>query len=258
MEIRELYFKYGKKDILKSVSATLEQEKVTTIIGPNGCGKSTLLNLMTKNLKPLKGKIFLDDKNIQNIRLKDFAKKVAIVHQYNYAPKDITVKDLVSYGRVPHISFYKKNTGENEEIIDWAMNITNVYKFKDKEISTLSGGQRQRVWIAMALAQKTKILFLDEPTTHLDIRYQIQILNLIRTLNEDFNMTIVMVLHDISQAIYYSDVIIGLKDGKVIAHGEAKEVINKSTLSKIFNVNLKMIEENSMKYVLPVSDDGLA
>jgi iron complex transport system ATP-binding protein len=255
MEIRELSFQYGKKDVLQSVSAHIQRRKITTIIGPNGCGKSTLLNLMTKNLRPLNGSVFLEDKNIQKIGLKDFARKVAIVHQYNNAPKDITVRNLVSYGRTPYITFYRKKTREDEEIIDWAMNITNVYQFKDKAISTLSGGQRQRAWIAMALAQKTEILFLDEPTTHLDIRYQLQIMNLIKNLNKDFNMTIVMVLHDISQAIFYSDMIIGLKDGKVVINGEPKKVINKSTLNKIFNVDLKIMEENSMKYVLTVSDN---
>ena len=108
MEIRELSFQYGKKKVLESVSTHIEKGKITTIIGPNGCGKSTLLNLMTKNLKPLNGGVFLEDENIQNIRLKDFARKVAIVHQHNNAPKDITVKDLVSYGRTPYITFYRK------------------------------------------------------------------------------------------------------------------------------------------------------
>jgi iron complex transport system ATP-binding protein len=256
MEIRNLSFKYGSQFVLQSISADIAQGKITTILGPNGCGKSTLLHLMTKNLKPLSGGVYLQGKNIKDIRLKDFSKKAAIVHQCNTAPQDIKVKTLVAYGRVPYLSMYKKNSEEDEEIVEWAMKITNIYQMKDKEVGTLSGGQRQRVFIAMALAQKTKILFLDEPTTYLDVGYQVQILNLIQNLNKTLGMTIVMILHDINQAIHYSDQVIGLKGGRIIAKGDTETIINSQTLYGLFDINLKVLKEKDRSYVLPISEES--
>lgn len=258
MEIRALSFRYENQLVLKSVSTHIPKGKITTIIGPNGCGKSTLLHLMTKNLKPFSGGIYLENKNIKDIGLKKFSKTVAIVHQYNTAPRDITVKALVTYGRTPYLSFYKKISKEDEAVIEWAMEITEIDKLQDRELVTLSGGQRQRAFIAMALAQKTNILLLDEPTTYLDVRYQIQILDLIRKLNKEFGMTIVMVLHDINQGIYYSDRIIGLKDGEIIIQGDTEDVINRKNLYDIFNIHLKVVEEEDKKYVLSVSEEKTA
>ena len=254
MRIDNLSFSYGNQEILKSVTAQIKIGKITTILGPNGCGKSTLFSLMTKNLHPDKGSIFLGNKNIEDIKLKDFAKKVAIVHQYNSSPDDIAIKNLVSYGRTPYLQFYKSRTDEDDEIIQWAMETTNVLKFKDKTISSISGGERQRVWLAMALAQKTDILFLDEPTTYLDVRYQIEILDLIKELNRKLGITIVMILHDINQAVCYSDEVIGLKDGKVYIKGRTNDVINSENLYQIFNIKLKVIDEEDKKYVLNVLD----
>jgi iron complex transport system ATP-binding protein len=252
MELENLSFQYGKQTVLDAVSARIGKGKITTIIGANGSGKTTLLYLMTKNLKPVSGGVYLDGKNIQQIRLRDFSRQVAIVHQSNSAPNDVTVKSLVAYGRSPHDSFYRRRTGQDEEIVSWAMQVTNVYNYRDRPISTLSSGQRQRVWIAMALAQKTEILMLDEPTTYLDIRYQVQILNLIRNLNQELGMTIVMVLHDINQALCYSDEVIGLKEGRVIVQGGLRESINNATLQEIFDVNLKVLEMQEHRFVLAV------
>lgn len=218
MEVRNLSFSYGKNKVLRDVSFKIEGGNITTIMGANGCGKSTLFSLMTKNLYPRKGNIFLSGKNIQNLSLKEFARKVFIVHQYNTSSDDIAVERLVSFGRTPHMKMMQARTQEDEKLIQWAMEVTNVEKYKNREVSRLSGGQRQRVWIAMALAQNTKILFLDEPTTYLDIRYQIEILELIQKLNEEYGITIIMVLHDINQAIYFSQEVIGLKDGMVSFH----------------------------------------
>ena len=204
MEVRDLYFAYGKNRVLKGVSLKIESGKITTIMGANGCGKSTLFYLMTRNLTPRKGNIFLHGKNILNLGLRDFAKKVSIVHQYNTSSDDITVERLVSFGRTPHMRMMQGRSEEDDRLIEWAMEVTNVAKYRNREVSRLSGGQRQRVWIAMALAQNTKILFLDEPTTYLDIRYQIEILELVKRLNRKFGITIVMVLHDINHFSAFS------------------------------------------------------
>lgn len=251
--VGDLFFAYGKHEVLKGLSFDLHEGKITTLIGANGCGKSTLFNLMTKNLKPNSGEILLGGKNLADIRLKDFAKQAAIVHQYNTAPTDLTVEKLISYGRTPyHTLGLSHDAKEDEEKVHWAMEITHTLKYKNKPVVKLSGGQKQRVWIAMALAQNTKVLFLDEPTTYLDIRYQLQILKLIQQLNREFGITIVMVLHDINQALYYSDEIIAMKDGKIIAQGRPEEVITTELVRKVYDVDLTIQQTDGKPFILPI------
>ncbi len=252
-EIRDLHFAYGTNEVIKGLSVNIQAGKVTTLIGANGCGKSTLFNLITKSLKPKSGSILLSGEDVADMRLKDFAKKVAIVHQYNTAPDDITVEKLVGYGRTPHQSFgISSDTKKDEEMIEQAMQITNITKYKDKPVAKLSGGQRQRVWIAMALAQDTKTLFLDEPTTYLDIRYQLQILKLVRTLNEQYGMTVIMVLHDINQSLYYSDEIIAMKDGKICALGEPQKIITSELMREVYDVDLQISQLDGKPFIMPI------
>ena len=251
--VKNLSFAYGRQQVLKNLDMELHEGKITTLIGANGCGKSTLFHLMTKNLKPDEGEIFLRETSILDLKLKDFAKEVSIVHQYNTAPVDLSVEKLVSYGRTPyHTMGLSPDPKEDEEKIRWALAITHTYKHKDKPVSELSGGQKQRVWIAMALAQGTKVLFLDEPTTYLDIRYQLQILKLIRQLNREFGITIVMVLHDINQSLYYSDEIVAMKDGRMIAHGLPEEIISSELVGEVYDVNLEIRSVDGKPFVIPV------
>ncbi len=251
--VKNLSFSYGKHPVIENIDLEIKEGKITTLIGANGCGKSTLFHLMTRNLKPQQGNIMLGNEKISEMKLKEFAKKVAIVHQYNTAPDDLSVEKLVSYGRIPHQKFGKRlDPKAEEEKIRWAMEITDTWKYKEKLVSELSGGQKQRVWIAMALAQDTKILFLDEPTTYLDIRYQIQILKLIKKLNREYHITIIMVLHDINQSIYYSDEIIAMKNGRIIAKGCPEAIIDSKLMKKIYGVELEQICFEHRSFVIPV------
>ena len=216
MEIKNVEFSYGNHKVLNDISFKVQEGKITTIIGANGCGKSTLFNVITKNLKPQKGNVLLNGEDIKHISLKNFARQVAIVHQYNTAPNDITVEKLVSYGRIAHIDKGRRNYADDEKYINFAMEVTGVSEFAKKQISNLSGGQRQRVWIAMALAQNTKIL------------------------------------HDINQSIAYSDCIIAMKDGKILAEGNPNDVINEELIKNVYGIELSVKRIGENKVVLTV------
>lgn len=252
-EIKDLSFSYGNNKVIDGLNLKIKEGKITTLIGANGCGKSTLFNLMTKNLKPNNGEIFLAGQSVEQMKLKDFARKAAIVHQYNTAPLDITVKKLVEFGRTPyHTMGLSPNPEEDRGKVKFALEITDTEKFKDKPVSQLSGGQKQRVWIAMALAQDTKILFFDEPTTYLDIRYQLQILRLVKRLNSEFNITVIMVLHDINQSLYYSDEIVAMHDGKILSQSIPKEIITPKLIEDVYGVTLETGEIDGKPFVMPV------
>lgn len=251
IEVNHLSFSYEKKaKILKNISFSIPEGKITTFMGANGSGKSTLFQVMTKNLVPDQGKVLCQGKNIQGIKQNEFASLAAIVHQNNTVASDITVARLVSFGRTPHLSMFGTMRKEDYEITDWAMRVMEVDRYRDRSVADLSGGQRQRVWIAMALAQKTKILFLDEPTTYLDIRYQIELLEKIKRLNEELGITVIMVLHDINHAICYSDYVIGLKDGQVEMAGDPQEVVSKESIYSLYGIELDVIEIQGKKIVL--------
>lgn len=254
MEIREVVVSHdGTQKHLQNVSTIIPKGKITTIIGPNGCGKSTLLSVMARNHIPQSGQAKLENKDLVNYKPKEFAKKFAIVYQQNEIPQDLTIEKLVSYGRMPYRSVFKKNDVEDDEAVSWALECTNLTSKRHKDLSALSGGERQRVWIAMALAQKSEMLCLDEPTTYLDIYYQIELLELVKLLNEQYSLTIVMVLHDINQAIRYSDHIILMNAGMIVAEGTPKEVITKSSIKEVYGVEAIFNEDEKLGvYMIPV------
>lgn len=255
LQVENLSFSYGNRKVFKDLSISIRSDRITTIMGANGCGKSTLFNILTKNLSPQNGEVTLNGKKVKDISLKNFAKEVAIVHQQNTVSDDITVEELVRYGRLPYDKYMKsaKEKDIDDKKVEEALKTTGLLELRHQLASSLSGGQRQRAWIAMALAQDTKILFLDEPTTYLDIAYQLQILKLIKELNTLQNTTIVMVLHDINQALAYSHEIIALSpNGEVLAQGDAQEVVTSELLEKMYGVELPITEINGNPFAICV------
>lgn len=255
MEVTNIVLSYdGVRNQLDGVTTAIEKGKITTIIGPNGCGKSTLLGIMSRNHVPQQGTARLEERDLLDYKPKEFARKLAIVYQQNITPQDLTVEKLVGYGRIPYKTMLKRNVEEDEKAVEWALACTNLTAKRHNSLEALSGGERQRVWIALALAQRTEILFLDEPTTYLDIYYQLELLELVKRLNKEFGLTIVMVLHDINQAIKYSDHLILMKSGKVIAEGAPATVISADVMKEVYDVNVIIREdEEAGMYMIPVS-----
>ena len=243
MDIKKIQFSYGDKPLIHELSTTIEKGKITTIIGPNGSGKSTLLNLIIKQLQPKEGQIVVDGKNITTCSYKDIAKMMAIVHQHNTAPEDLTVERLIAYGRTPYQSFWSSKDEEEEEVVAWALKVTKLEGLARKPISQLSGGERQRAWIAMALAQKTDIVVLDEPTTYLDLAHQLDILNLLQKLNKTQKRTIVMVIHELNNAARFADHMVGIKKGRIVCEGTPEEVMTKENLKELFNIDGEIVTD---------------
>jgi len=255
VEIHQVVVSYdGTKKHLNGVSTAIPKGKITTILGPNGCGKSTLLSVMARNNRPIEGFVKLENRELIDYKPKEFAKKLAIVYQQNEIPQDLTVEKLVRFGRMPYSSLFKKESIDDEEAITWALTCTNLLEKRNHDLTALSGGERQRVWIAMALAQKSEILCLDEPTTYLDLYYQIEFLELVKQLNVEYGITIVMVLHDINQAIRYSDHLIIMKDGDIFAEGTPEDVITTTLMKEVYDVNVVFRHDEEIGYYLmPVS-----
>ena len=247
IEIKNLSFKYNTtKAIFSDLNLTIKKGEITTLLGKNGCGKSTLIKLLSKNITNYTGNIFLENKELKSYSLRELATKLSIVYQNNITPQEITVFDMVSFARLPYQNiFFYKQTKEDIEKINFALKETDLIEYKNTKVSELSGGQLQRVYIAMCLAQDTEIIILDEPTTFLDIKYQKSIMKLVKRLNQELDLTIIMVLHDINQAITYSDNIVALLDGEIIKNDKAHTLLDEKLLNKIYDTAIK-IENNKV------------
>ena len=238
-----LNISYGNLDIVKDLNLDIPKGKITTIIGSNGCGKSTILKTIARIIQPKSGDIFVNNINIKDQSPKELAKAVAVLPQSPQAPSGLTVEELIAYGRFPHQKGFGKMRKEDNDIVTWALQSTGIEEFRDRPIEALSGGQRQRAWIAMALAQQTDILILDEPTTYLDLAHQLEILKLLEELNRKQGTTIVMVIHEHNNSARFADHMIGVKKGKVICQGSAEEVMTKENLKELFNIDAEIVQD---------------
>ncbi|MFS0872634.1 ABC transporter ATP-binding protein [Paenibacillus xylanilyticus] len=242
-QAEDLVAGYDHKAVIQGISLEIPSNKISVIIGANGCGKSTLLKTMARLIKPISGEVKLDGKPVSKIPPKQLARIIGLLPQSPIVPEGISVADLVGRGRFPHQSLFSGWTKKDYEAVAEAMSIMDITEFANHNIDELSGGQRQRVWIAMALAQQTDILFLDEPTTFLDITYQVEILDLLTDLNRKHGTTIVMVLHDINLSARYADHIIALHQGKLVAEGTPSEVITSTMVKDIFGLDCTVVED---------------
>lgn len=232
---------YGSVPVFHNLNFEIPAGQITTLIGSNGSGKSTILKTMSRIIAPSSGVVHLDGESIHKMPTKLVAQKLALLPQSAQTPGGICVRDLVEYGRFPYRTKLSGMTQKDREVIDWALSCTNMKKLEKREMDQLSGGQRQRGWIAMALAQKTNILFLDEPTTYLDISHQLEILQLLRKLNIEQSVTVVMVLHDLNHAVMFSDYLIAIKDGNKHCDGTPEAVIKPETIREVFGVEAEVI-----------------
>lgn len=242
-ETKNIQSGYDHKTILEDVSLSIPDNQISIIIGANGCGKSTLLKTMSRLIKPSKGEVLLDGKSIHHMPPKQLAKTLGLLPQSPVVPEGITVADLVGRGRFPHQTLLKGWSKEDYQAVSDALEMMNITEFADRNIDELSGGQRQRVWIAMALAQQTDILFLDEPTTYLDITYQVEILDLLTDLNQKYGTTIVMVLHDINLSARYADYLFAVKKGNLIAEGAPSDILTSDLIKEIFALDCQVIDD---------------
>ncbi|WP_312227329.1 iron-enterobactin ABC transporter ATP-binding protein [Pseudescherichia sp.] len=234
---------YGKKVVANDLSVAIPDGHFTAIIGPNGCGKSTLLRTLSRLMTPTQGHVYLDGEQIQRFNSKEVARRIGLLAQNATTPGDITVQELVSRGRYPHQPLFTRWRQEDDRAVQRAMEATGVADLALQSVDTLSGGQRQRAWIAMVLAQETAIMLLDEPTTWLDISYQIDVLELLSELNRERGYTLAAVLHDLNQACRYATHLIALRDGKIVAQGAPKEIVTAELIEAVYGLRCMIIDD---------------
>lgn len=240
LRAENLSLSYDTVLIVDSLNLETPTGQITALIGPNGCGKSTLLRGLARLLKPKQGSVLLDGRAIHALPTKQLAKELGILPQAPTAPEGITVRELVAQGRYPHQDWFQQWSQADEDALQKALTLTTLNHLAERAVDTLSGGQRQRAWIAMALAQETDILLLDEPTTYLDLAHQLEVLELLVKLNQE-GKTIIMVLHDLNHAAHYADHLVALVAGRVVAQGPAEEVITEQIVRNVFQVESQVI-----------------
>lgn len=236
-----LHLGYADREIVADLNLTIPSGKLTVIVGANACGKSTLLRGLARLLSPSKGAVYLDGKPIHRMPTREVATLLGVLPQSPIAPDAITVADLVGRGRYPHQGWFRRWTPEDDAAVAEALGATDMADLADRPVDELSGGQRQRVWIAMALAQETDLLLLDEPTTFLDINHQVEVLDLLTDLVKSRGRTVVVVLHDLNLACRYADHIVAMKSGKIIAEGQPVDVMTEKVVHDVFSMSSRIV-----------------
>ncbi|WP_002145656.1 ABC transporter ATP-binding protein [Bacillus cereus] len=251
ISVNKVFYAHSERFQMQNMNVHIKAGEIVSLIGPNGSGKSTLLRLIARLLKQSEGNIILDGTNIHTMKSADVAKQLAMLPQMHDHQLDLTVKELIQFGRGPHKSWSSRLNKEDEEIVDWALSVTNLEGYEYRLLQSLSGGERQRAWIAMTLAQRTNVLLLDEPTTFLDIVHQLEVMELVKRLNEEFGMTIIMVLHDINQAAQYSDRLLVLKRGKIQYDGVPEEVLCQQMFQHVFGIEVDIFQGSDKPFFTP-------
>ncbi len=251
----KLTLAYDQRTITEGLSIAVPDNSFTVVVGPNACGKSTLLRALSRMLKPAAGSVMLDGADISDLPAKKLARTLGLLPQSSIAPDGITVADLVARGRYPHQGLLRQWSKEDEQVVQESMAATGVEDLADRFVDELSGGQRQRVWIAMALAQQTPLLLLDEPTTYLDIAHQIEVLDLCASLHEEQGRTLVAVLHDLNHAARYATHLIAMRDGSVVAEGAPGDIVTAQLVEDVFGMPCRVIEdpESGTPLVVPAA-----
>ena len=251
---------YGDRPVVTDLSVAVPTGKITVIVGANACGKSTLLRGMARLLSPTAGAVYLDGKDIHRLPTKAVAARLALLPQSPTAPDGIRVADLVSRGRYPHQGWFRRWSAADDAAVARALEATGTLDLADRPVDELSGGQRQRVWVAMALAQETDLLLLDEPTTFLDVSHQVELLDLLTDLNRRSGTTIVIVLHELNLACRYADHLIAMRDGRIVAEGPATDAVTEEMVTSVFGMPCRVVADpvSGTPMVVPIGRHHLS
>ena len=236
LKAQNITLQYGSHKIIDDLNISFPKPEIVSIIGPNGSGKSTLLKALCRLLTPYAGTVYLNGSDINAMNTESVAQIISVLPQSSHAPSDITVEELIRYGRLPYQKFFDSLKKEDLAVVEEAIKITELDKFRSRSINTLSGGERQRAWLAMALAQQPQILLLDEPTTYLDVHHQLELMELVVRLHYEKQLTVIMVLHDLNHAARYSQRLVAVKNGQIVADGQVSEVFTEPVIEHLYDV----------------------
>lgn len=249
LELKDIHLKYGQKVILDNINLIFKNYEFTTILGRNGSGKSTILKLISKQIKANSGTVIIFDKNIESVTNKQISSKLSYMMQFNSNINNLTVLDMITIATISKSSLFKNLTKSDKEIINKIIKLTQLNGYENSYINNLSGGEKQRVYLAMCLCQQPEVLILDEPTNHLDLHYQIELLNIIKNYSLENKVTVICVLHDLNQAIKYSDNLVFIKDKKIFKTGHPKDIISEKLIQDIFKINVKIHHQTNNIYI---------